>query len=428
MCRIRCWRVGGSDASRYSIAARKMTMGMFAGYPLVLWAMALFFMGLGMTARVDLPLAVFAMTAAWSFAELERQPWRQYWLQHWALFGFLLAALLSTAASVNPVHSLWVQPQLLPALLCYAVIVSFVKTLPVLRFVCITLLTGGVLTAVLMLMGVSQIVEDDPLAKVKLLGNALLIVPNDVLLLSVIAPLAVGVAWAGNGWARALAAAYVLLALVAGVAMHSRQSVIVWVLGIVLVVTWMRPRWAAPILLVATAVGLIIDFLLGWPLAHKIFMFPRFYVWHTAWVMFLDRPWLGQGPGMFKDLYFPFLQKAGYVLADLGDRRTMPWAHNLYLEQLAERGLPGLLALLSLLGVSLLRAITAVQRSVLSESRSLFVGVTSSLLCLMVAGIAEASLSRLWVVVMLMVLSAFCALSGLVSKGDVCHKRSAAQC
>ncbi len=125
--------------------------------------------------------------------------------------------------------------------------------------------------------------------------------------------------------------------------------------------------------------------------------------------MFLDRPVFGQGPGMFKDLYFPFLEKTGYVLEELGDRRTMPWAHNLYLEQLAERGVLGLLALLCLLGHALMRGLRMIRQAPSSEARAMLVGVVSALLVLMASGIAEASLSRLWVTVLLLVLAAFCA-------------------
>lgn len=374
-----------------------------------MWAMAFFFLGLGLTARVDIPLAVFAMVAALSFGDVERKGWQHYLRQHWPLAGFLLVALMTTVMSVNPLHSILVQPQLLPALLCYAVISSFVTTVPRLRFVCSGLLAGGMLTAFLMLVSASQMDVDDPLSKVKLLGNALLIVPNDVLLLSVIAPLALGMAWTGNLPMRIGAGAYLLLALVACVFMQSRQAVVLWVLGLALVAAWMKPRWILPLLLAATAVGLLVDGLMGWPLLHKIFMFPRFYVWHTAWTMFLDRPVFGQGPGMFKDLYFPFLEKTGYVLEELGDRRTMPWAHNLYLEQLAERGVLGLLALLCLLGHALMRGLRMIRQAPSSEARAMLVGVVSALLVLMASGIAEASLSRLWVTVLLLVLAAFCA-------------------
>ncbi len=383
-------------------------MRQVAGQPFVLWTLALFFLGLGFTARFDVPLAVLAVGAALAFSADERQSSpAKLWQEHWSLVLFLLVAAVATLFSGNPRHSLGVQPQLLPALLCYAVIVSFVRSRASISFICAALLCSGLLTAALMLVATfAGQRADDPLAQVQTLGNALLIVPNDVLILSVIAPLVLGMAWTRVGWWRFIAAIYLLSALVVSAMIQSRQAVILLILGSVAVVTLMRPRWSVPILIVGILTVLAVDGLLGWPLAHKIFMFPRAYVWHTAWVMFLDRPWIGQGPGMFKDLYYEFLERAGYVLAELDDRRTMPWAHSLYLEQLAERGIPGLLGLLSLMGTAIYRTGGVWAQATSNSVRSLAAGVLSSLIVLAAAGIAEATLTRLWVTVLLLVLVA----------------------
>lgn len=379
-----------------------------AGQLPVMWALALFFLGLGFTARFDVPLALFAVTASIALGELPRRPVGELWREHWPLAVFLLAALLTTVLSVDPRHSLAVQPQLLPALLCYAVLVAFASNLAALRFICVSLLASGLLTATLMLVGAdSGSGVDDPLEQVRMLGNALLIVPNDVLMLSVMAPLVAGVAWTGGGWLRVLAIIYLVLALVAGVMIESRQAVLLLIMGMVLLAGLMRPVWVLPLLCLGVVAGVLVDWLLGWPLAHKIFMFPRTYVWHTAWVMFLDRPWTGQGPGMFKDLYFPFLERAGYVLAELGDRRTMPWAHSLYLEQLAERGIPGLLALLALLGSAMAQAMASWRRAASVQVRAMAAGLLAAWLVFAAAGIAESTLSRLWVTVMLLLLAGF---------------------
>ncbi len=380
----------------------------------MLWALAFFFLGLGFTARVDVPLAVLAVASALAFGEMESQPWRRLWRQHAPLLLFLAVAALTTATSRDSLHSLQVQPQLLPALLCYVVIVMFATSLAARQFICMALLCSGLLTAVLMLVSASRIAADDSLAQVKMMGNALLIVPNDVLMLSVIAPLAVGVAWTGHLWLRLLAALYVVLALLAGAMVGSRQAVLVLILGLVILAAVQRPRWVIPVLLSALAAGVMVDGLMGWRLAGKIAMFPRTYVWHTAWVMFLDRPWLGQGPGMFRDLYTVFLPKAGYVLSALEDHRNMPWAHSLYLEQLAERGAGGLLVLLLLLGTALVRVRRLLLAAVAPQERSLSAGILAALLALMASGIAEASLSRLWVTVLMLLLV------GLAAAGSSC--------
>jgi O-antigen ligase len=382
-------------------------MRFFAGQPLILWALALFFLSLGFTARIDIPLVILAVSASMAFGNEHRQPITSTLRNHWPLVFFLSIAILTTVFSVDSYHSLRVQPQLIPALLCYAVIVTFANNRKALEFVCVALLASGLITALFMLASTRLTPTGDPLAQVEILGNALLIVPNDAVMLTVIAPLAMGVCWTAGWHLRVMTAIYLSLVLVACVTLQSRQAVVLLLLGQLVVVTLMRPRWCIPILVVGIAAGMLVDGLMGWPLAHKIFMFPRIYVWHTAWVMFLDRPWTGQGPGMFKDLYFIFLERAGYILAELGDRRTMPWAHSLYFEQLAERGIFGLLALLCLLGSAMLRTYHLWRGLNTGSGKSLVAGGFSALIVMAGAGVAEATLSRLWVTVLLLVLVAF---------------------
>jgi O-antigen ligase len=84
----------------------------------------------------------------------------------------------------------------------------------------------------------------------------------------------------------------------------------------------------------------------------------------------------------------------------------MPWAHSLYLEQLAERGIPGFIALLAWLGASLRLAIKSWCRSGSDLMRGQAAGVLAALIVFAFAGIAETTLSKIWVTVLLFVLTA----------------------
>ena len=77
----------------------------------------------------------------------------------------------------------------------------------------------------------------------------------------------------------------------------------------------------------------------------------RIVLWRAAWKMFSDHPWTGVGPGHYLT-EFP-----GYYSGPPIDGQAI-WAnaHDLYLHQLAERGLLGEIVLLVLLGVLLVRA------------------------------------------------------------------------
>ena len=76
----------------------------------------------------------------------------------------------------------------------------------------------------------------------------------------------------------------------------------------------------------------------------------RYALWGAAWRMFRDHPWTGVGPGHYLT-EFP-----RYVHVVLDGQSAWASAHNLFLQQLAERGLLGETVLLALLGLLLIRA------------------------------------------------------------------------
>lgn len=76
----------------------------------------------------------------------------------------------------------------------------------------------------------------------------------------------------------------------------------------------------------------------------------RLSLWRGAWRMFRDHPWTGVGPGHFRT------QFGRYFSAPLEDQSSWGTAHNLYLHQLAERGLIGIVALTALTGILLWRS------------------------------------------------------------------------
>ncbi len=67
----------------------------------------------------------------------------------------------------------------------------------------------------------------------------------------------------------------------------------------------------------------------------------RLYLWHEAWLMFAQSPWLGVGFGQFAWHHFQMLPllRANNILGLYNN------AHNLVLQLAAEAGIPGLLAL-----------------------------------------------------------------------------------
>jgi O-antigen ligase len=73
----------------------------------------------------------------------------------------------------------------------------------------------------------------------------------------------------------------------------------------------------------------------------------RLYLWHEAWLMFMQSPWLGVGFGQFAWHHFELLP----MLRATNISGLYNNAHNLIFQLGAEAGLPGLLALLIPLGI-----------------------------------------------------------------------------
>jgi O-antigen ligase len=121
-------------------------------------------------------------------------------------------------------------------------------------------------------------------------------------------------------------------------------------------------RWAVPALAVVAAVIAAWELLLdnGRTLSAVFRPFDphnnqqaRFILWDVAWRMFRDHPLTGTGPGGYGRLY------ATYHTGIVETQAVWSSAHNLYLQQLAERGLLGGLALLVLCATLMARAVRA---------------------------------------------------------------------
>ncbi len=173
-------------------------------------------------------------------------------------------------------------------------------------------------------------------------------VPNDVTLFPVFLPLFLGL-WRmeTRPAVRVPVLIAVIITLVVGVVYRSRLAMLVNLVSVVLFY-WHEDtgRRFGSRLLLLLAVTLLVDAVTGFhileKLRHPLSAATRLPLWIAAWRMFLDAPWHGHGVGSFRLLYRGYLEPLpDWVPVD---SRLIPWPHNLYLELLAELGLPGILA------------------------------------------------------------------------------------
>lgn len=134
---------------------------------------------------------------------------------------------------------------------------------------------------------------------------------------------------------------------------------------------------------------------------------PRIALWRVAWRMFGESPVVGKGLHTFGEFHRPYLGKLGLPVGAVSDPDAIPWAHNLYLEILAERGLAGavafggcLIALAMALGRFLRRETAG------PEPRLLALGLGSSLATFLVLGLFDLTFLKDWVMLVFWLLAA----------------------
>jgi O-antigen ligase len=238
-------------------------------------------------------------------------------------------------------------------------------------------------------------------------GSPILLVPNDAALLAVLAPLSLATLSQRPRSVGGLMAALALL-LSAGsiVLLQSRTALLTMVAALVVATVLLHGRRQ---LAVALACGMallalmpLVDGAFGFPLVAKFVRHwdwggnGRLPLWRAAWAMFLDAPWWGHGPHTFVQLYRSYLHQLGLPISS----RVSPWAHNLYLEVLAERGIIGFIALAVLLVHGLVAA-WRLQAAATGEAHRLGVGALAGLIGLCGAAAVELTFLRQWVVIVL---------------------------
>src|SRR5690606_9370462 len=163
-------------------------------YPLVLWALALYLCSLGFNLKYDIPLIILLVTTIWAINRSGReQSAREFLLEHWHVISFVGLSIAITFLSEKPRYSVMAQAQFIPALLIYCAIVSAVDDIQKQRFVYIAVMVAGLIAGIFFVSEIFLIEHPDMMTRVKLSDNPLFIVPNDVLFLIAVSPLAWGV-------------------------------------------------------------------------------------------------------------------------------------------------------------------------------------------------------------------------------------------
>ena len=233
--------------------------------------------------------------------------------------------------------------------------------------------------------------------------------PNDL----VIVPMLLPFAWEwlrARGW-RWVAAGCVVLGPAVLVALIASKSRNAWMVmgGVVFVWSLLVLGWRVAVLaavVIAGVVGALLAFdLMGVRERAGDFLRVRedgrVGLWIVALAMFRESPLLGKGVFTFGEYYRPswFGLRVSFPPGYTPEARIIPWAHNLVLELLSERGLVGLASFLYLIGSAVVSVRTRLREPRVAASATALAGFLG-------ASLVDLTLMKDWVALMLFLLLA----------------------
>jgi len=261
---------------------------------------------------------------------------------------------------------------------------------------------------------------------VKLSQIPIIIVPNDISFACIVAPLILGVCYYLN-IAALFYFVFPCILFIAITASIYQSAVSLLCLGVSLSCFFLLGRkfYIFWLLLLSLLLVLGIDIFLGQPLVGKVILTikhkgwdPRVALWIVAFGMFLASPLLGYGPHTFVHYYNKeFIDQLNLPSYLPLDPRSVPWAHNLYLEMLAERGFIGFLSLVSIMSVSIYFGYRLIKLCP-SRERFLVIGVFSAMIGFCAGSIVEFTFLRFWVVVIFFTLVGCSITHGNIIKSE----------
>ena len=238
--------------------------------------------------------------------------------------------------------------------------------------------------------------------------------PNDLVLIPLCLPLALAAVVAEKRvWLFLAAAGIVTLSLLTLAVSQSRNALLglLVVVGVTLVLSKQR-RWVLVFGVVAlVGIGLAAFFNVE-SVTDRISRISvaslraegRVGIWISAWEMFLEAPWVGKGPFIYGDLYHLFLDRVELPAGYQPEEAFIPWAHSLYFEALAERGILGFVTFLALSGAALWLAFRTWLRAASDGQRLYASALVATWVGFLVMGLSDLTFLKDWVLMFFLLL------------------------
>lgn len=321
--------------------------------------------------------------------------------------AFSAASMLMSGFLLRGVKAL---APVVPAYIIYFVIIRYLKTTNDIKILFISFVATGLVVALKVLVA-TYYLGGNYLESQVLVASAntpILITPNDSVFLSIILPFSYAVAISvSSNVIRVLSILNAILVLVISVILHSRSCFFITIFTTVISIFYLAGNKRMIYLSLLVFFIIILEIALGMGISKKIFgsidiTGGRIPLWLVAMQMISEAPIFGFGPNTYGVNYMRILPTilSGDMIVVPGNVR---WAHNIFLEIAAERGLVALGLFVAILLLNL-RVARNTYISCEGEKKVFVFCTNLSLVASILAGFIELSLMKLWVVILYSVL------------------------
>jgi len=339
----------------------------------------------------------------------------------YSLTAFLTSVIISSFLSVDIERSFLLNLSFFPALLILFIICEVTDINLIYALYIVLSGVGAIISAIALCYFFLNITEENPSVWIEKMGNPNIIVPNDLMLLSVLIPFSLSIIYSKLSFAfKILPILSIFLCIWTIIIYQSRGALILSAISACYMIIFLKSFLFFSLSSIITITILIVNLKYHLPLISKFsgIWSTRIPYWLVALSMFADAPLLGHGSHTYATLYNTYKNKIEIPDWVIVDGRFTPWAHNLYLEILAEQGILGLTSLIVLLIFGFKTAWNTCN-SYQKEIKILGLGAFLGLSTISMGAIFELSFIRHWVVIMLFsILGIIISLSNKEEKGE----------
>lgn len=352
-----------------------------------------------------IPLVVLAISGAILITVKEGLWIRQTVLIFISISLFLVSSVTSYALNIGSDYSLLPIITWFPALYLFFLISTRLSFNYLNLMIWSLVLSGGVFSSVVLFIAATH-PNVNPATWMQLSNYSQFSVPNDLLFLSLLAPFNIYLISKHKLSLITLVAVFCCVAsLGAIIVIQSRGALLTMILSLTVTTGLLYPKKSLLAFSGIIVAAALLDGVLGFELSGRFISTfqTRIPLWYSAFNMFLDAPVFGHGPGSFSVMSDNYRAMLDLPKSMMIDSRHTPWAHSLYLELLAERGVLGLVTFLAYLFIVSTTAWKMFRMKISLDSYRLSSVTLGFIAAFLFCGLFELSLLRHWTVILVCV-------------------------